>query len=329
MSFGPGRTTVSYEEILRKTTEARIISYYLGITAYPSLINSPLRRDTKPSFGLYSPNGCDINYIDFANKERGSTLKLLSQLWNTTTEKTIKKINDDLPKFTNDVTFNTKPIVVTNINSHKSSTDLQCKIREWKDYDIEYWQSYGIPLEWVKYADVYPVSHIIVIKNGQKYTFNADKLAYAYVERKEGKITLKIYQPLNTKGFKWSNKHDKSVISLWTKIPEKGDKLCICSSLKDALCLWCNTGIPAVAVQGEGYTMSDTALTELRRRYKNIYILFDNDKPGLEDGRKLSEATGFKNLVLPYINGAKDVSDLYKTLQDKTKFKSLIINLFN
>lgn len=328
MAFGPGRDTVSYDEILSKTTEAKIISYYLGVYEYPILINSPLRRDTKPSFGLYSPNGYDINYIDFANKERGSTLKLLSKLWCLTIDKTLQKLKQDLPNFTNEVTVSTNPISITTIGNHKANTDLQCRVREWRDYDEAYWQSYGIPLDWVKYADVHPISHIIVVKDGQKHTFTADKYAYAYVERKEGKITLKIYQPFNTKGFKWSNKHDKSVISLWTKIPETGDKLCICSSLKDALCLWCNTGIPAVAIQGEGYAISNTAINELKRRYKNVYILLDNDKPGLEDGEKLASSTGFKNLVLPNINEAKDVSDLYKSLQDKNKFKTLITNLF-
>jgi DNA primase len=84
-------------------------------------------------------------------------------------------------------------------------------------------------------------------------------------------------------------------------VPEYGDRICICSSLKDALCLWANTGIPSLAVQGEGYTMSNTAINELKRRFRDIYILFDNDKAGLENGIKFAEITGFNNLVLPTI----------------------------
>lgn len=205
---------------------------------------------------------------------------------------------------------------------------MQCKVREWRDYDIKYWESYGVPLKWLKYADVYPISHKIIIKNGNNYVFGADKYAYAYVEFKEGKTTLKIYQPYNKSGFKWANKHDKSVISLWTKVPEYGDRICICSSLKDALCLWANTGIPALAIQGEGYSISNTAVSELKRRYKEIYILLDNDDAGVQDALKLSESTGFTNIVLPKEYGAKDVSDLYLLLQDKERFKNIVLGLF-
>ena len=69
-------------------------------------------------------------------------------------------------------------------------------------------------MKWLKYADVYPISHKIVIKDNKSYAFGADKYAYAYVEFKEGRTTLKIYQPFNKNGFKWSNRHDRSVISL-------------------------------------------------------------------------------------------------------------------
>ena len=74
--------------------------------------------------------------------------------------------------------------------SHKD-VQVDVRVREWRQYDIDYWSSYGVPLEWLKYAEVYPISHKIVTKNGVKHTFGADKLAYAFVEHKEGKVTLK------------------------------------------------------------------------------------------------------------------------------------------
>ena len=98
--------------------------------------------------------------------------------------------------------------------------------------------------------------------------------------------------------------------------------------MKDALCLWSNIGIPALAIQGEGYGMSDTAIGELKRRYSHIYILLDNDEAGILDGRKLSESTGFTNIVLPKVNDAKDISDLYKSLQDPNRFRDIIMPLF-
>ena len=329
MAFSSGKSSVSLDDILSKVTEADILSHYLGVTEVPCIINSPLRQDRRPSFGLYSSDGIRIFYIDLATKDSGGLFDLLGKMWNCGFKEVLSKINEDISKFCSGVSIHSyTPCAVKSASSYNKDTDLQCKVRDWRSYDIEYWASYGITLEWLKYAEVYPISHKIVIKDGHRYVFGADKYAYAYVEHKEGKVTLKIYQPFNKAGYKWSNKQDKSVISLWTKVPEYGDKICICSSLKDALCLWANTNIPSLSIQGEGYNMSDTAISELKRRYKEIYILLDNDEAGLKDGLSLSESTGFTNVVLPKFEGGKDISDAFKIL-GKEKWLKLIVPLFN
>lgn len=312
MAISKGKSSVSLDDILSKVTEADILSHYLGVTEVPCIINSPLRQDRRPSFGLYSSDGIRIFYIDLATKDSGGLFDLLGKMWNCSFKEVLSKINEDISKFCGSASIHSyTSCAVRSTSSYNKDTDLQCKVRDWRDYDIEYWASYGITLEWLKYAEVYPISHKIVIKDGHRYVFGADKYAYAYVEHKEGKVTLKIYQPFNKAGYKWSNKHDKSVISLWTKVPEYGDKICICSSLKDALCLWANTGIPSISIQGEAYNMSNTAISELKRRYKEIYIALDGDKAGIEDSKKLQEETGFKIIDCPLIDKAKDWSDIY------------------
>jgi len=92
--------------------------------------------------------------------------------------------------------------------------------------------------------------------------------------------------------------------------------------LKDALCLSCNLHIPAIAPQGEGYDISDTACNELKRRYKKVFISFDCDKAGLEDAEKLSKRTGFP-FIVPDLHGKKDYSDYFKSLKNKEDFKQL------
>lgn len=324
-----GKTSEEPYEDLGSLTEADIAAYYLNITSIPSLINSPLRMDSKPSFSIFSPDGVNVNYRDFSTGECGRIWTLLAKMWNCSYREVQRRVYNDL----GDKSFGTK-IGVGSFSRRgrvkiNPLIDLQCRVREWRDYDIEYWASYGISIDWLKYADVYPISHKIVIKDEGDIVFGADKYAYAYVEFKGGRTTLKIYQPFNTNGFKWANRHDKSVISLWTKVPVSGDKVCICSSLKDALCLWANTGIPALAIQGEGYSMSDTAVNELKRRFNKVYICLDNDSAGIIDGEKLSKTTGFINVVLPQFEGGKDISDMYKVLNNKEKFKDIILKLFN
>lgn len=330
MAFSSGSSSITQEELLSLITEAEILNLYLGINEVPKITFSPLRPDKNPSFSYFSPDGVKIKWKDFGTNEGGNLYELLSRLWGIPYPEVIQRIYKDIEnnKVDNNVKFKNKLDKYCNVNKI-SNVELQCKIREWQDYDLEYWKSYGISLKWLKYADVYPISHKIIIKNGKRFVFGADKYAYAYVERKEGKITLKIYQPFNKEGFKWSNNHNSSVISLWTKIPKTGDKICICASLKDALCLYCNTGIPSIALQGEGYNISQTVIEELKKRFKEVYILFDNDKEGLKDGTKLSEFTGFTNIILPEFDYGKDISDYYKYLNDPEAFKFNILQLFN
>lgn len=330
MGFSSGRTSISLEELLSKVSEISIAAKYLNITEIPCVINSPLRRDNRPSFGLYSFDGQKVRYTDYATGERGGIFDLLSKLWNIPYIEVLERVADDFITYkeTDEVKVNTDCGYSKIVIKERVKSKIEVKVRSWRNYDREYWESYGVPLEWLDYARVYPISHKIIIKDGRRFTFGADKYAYAFVELKEGNTSIKIYQPFNKDGFKWCTSTDSSVISLWTKVPQSGDKICICSSLKDALCLWSNTGIPALATQGEGYTMSDTAVNELKRRFKKVYVLFDNDEAGLIDGEKLCKQTGFINIVLPVFEGGKDISDLYHTLQNKEQFRETILNLF-
>lgn len=325
--IGASRPTISRGEIIDKVSEADIIGYYLGITSIPALINSPFRQDENPSFALYSPNGRDVNYKDYATNEGGGCMTLLMKLWKCSRSEVYSRIQKDLLLFnkvscTQSALKNVKRVKVN------EKCELQCTIRNWMKHDIEYWESFGIPFNWLKYAEVYPISHKIIIKNGKKMVFGADKYAYAFVERKEGKVTLKLYQPFNKSGYKWQNSHDKSVLGLWTKIPKTGDKVVICSSVKDALCLAANMHFPSVCLQGEGYPVSDTAIKELKRRFKEVYICLDNDETGIKDAKKLSEELDAINVVIPPFEGGKDIADFYK-LRGKEAFINLFTRIFD
>lgn len=309
-------------------SEADIAAYYLGVKSIPCLIASPLRSDKKPSFSLFSNNGIEVGYLDYSTREHGSILDLLMKLWNCSFVEAKRRIVNDMGDSKLNISIGRGSYANRIPIRTNSGLDLKCRVREWRDYDAEYWGSYGIAIPWLKYADVHPISHKIVVKDDTEYAFGADKYAYAFAEFKEGKTTLKIYQPFNKNGYKWANSHDRSVISLWTKVPKTGDRVCICSSLKDALCLWANAGIPALAIQGEGYGMSDTAVNELKRRFNKVYICLDNDEPGIKDSEILAQKTGFINVQLPPFEGGKDISDMYKVLQDKEKFKQTMLSLF-
>ena len=331
MIVGKTSSSISIPELFEKYSEISILTtVFPEINSIPCKIHSPFRMDNNPSFSIYLDNNKHIRFKDFGESEtKGSLLDLLCKYWNCTFNQVFGKILDVMQeKDSHTVNLKMKQIKTLTRREASELSKIEVKVRPWRDYDLEYWESYGITKPWLVHAGVYPISHKIITKKDKttgktsKYIFPSDKLAYCFTEYKDNNLSLKIYQPQNKKGYKWCSKMDASVISLWTKVPEYGDRIIICSSLKDALCISCQLHIPAIAPQGEGYGISQTATDELKRRYKKVFICYDVDAPGIEDAKKLSKQTGFPYIV-PDLKGKKDFSDYYKSLENKEDFKQL------
>ena len=328
--FAQGQfSNLSREYILSQTSEEKILKYYLNVTKIPCAINSPFREDNHPSLGLYySTNG--IAYKDFKTSDRGGLLTLLMKLFNLDYYQLLEKIRLDLPNigYIEKHTFIPYKYNKTQTKFNKVTTsDLKVKVREFRDYDYIFWEEFGINKDWLNFGDIYAISQIFITKDGKQHIISADKYAYCFVEFKDGKESLKIYQPFSTY-FKWINNHNSSVWDLWGKLPPYGDKLIITSSRKDALCLWANIGIPCTSLQGEGYIPKPHVVLDLIKRFPLIYAFYDNDYDkeinyGKEFSDKLCELFNFKQLLIPSKYEAKDPSDLYRKY-GKEQFKKII-----
>lgn len=311
--FSKGFKSVSLSEIRQQYSDADIAQKYLGVKV-PCLVCSPFRDDKRPSLSLYYSKSGNLCYKDFATSEGGSLYDFLSRLWNTSMSQTISKIASDIGIKDTLVKRKTKSLRKT------TKSILQVKVREWRDYDIEFWAQFGINESWLKFGDVYPITQMFFTKDGTTKIIPADKYAYAYIERKDGIVSIKIYQPFSDT-MKWISKHDSSVWDLWTKLPESGERLIITSSRKDALCLWANTGIPSLSLQGEGYVPKEHVVNQLKQRFKNIYVLYDNDFKAVEKGEEnhgrvfgkhLSDMFGLIQIEIPEFYRSKDPSDLFR-----------------
>lgn len=327
MAFRRCNRSVGLDVLLGKTSEFDIMRFYLNIDVLPALINSPLRQDRNASVSIFSPDGVKVFYKDFGTGEHGSIFDLLGRMWNRTFSETITKIWDDIDKVKhNRINLNrTRRGVI-----HKSNSILEVRTRKWFDYDMEYWNSYGISREWLEFGDVYPISHILITRDNITKIIPAEKLAYVYVERKDGKVSLKVYQPKSQR-LKWLSKHDSSVWDLWSRLPDRGDTLFITSSRKDALCLWENTGIPSVSLQGEGYVPKEKVINQLKQRFGRVIIFFDNDYDKDENhghiyASRLSGMFDLDMVEIPSEYKSKDPSDLFKNHGAKT-FRRVIKEL--
>jgi hypothetical protein len=159
-------------------------------------------------------------------------------------------------------------------------------------------------------GDIFPIEYYYL--NGAMR--KADKLAYAYIERKDGKITYKIYQPFNLHHRKWISNNNASIWELWSKMPESHSFLIITKSRKDALSIMATAGIPATSLQAEGTIPKEHVVDVLRPRFKHIFLLYDNDYDsdvnwGQNYCQKLSEKFGLPYLTIPSELEAKDYTD--------------------
>lgn len=338
--IGKSRCNVDKTYILDRVTEPQIAAFYLGISEIPTIISSPLRVDNHPSFWLYSPDGKKVRYYDFAKKDvKGGIFDLLQNKLGKSFIDTLDDVHSHIKDISScRITVEKSNTISEHDLAHKLPVQIRSVQRPWQEYDFKYWESYGIPRNWIKHSDTYPISHIITItKSGWQKVTKADKFAYTFVEMKDGKPTEKIYQPFNKDGYKWRNSHDKSVWDLWTKLPLRGEKLIITSSRKDALCLWANTGIPSVSLQSETTSIKPQVMQQLKDRFKKVYILYDNDfkneeetgsNPGREAAQSIAKTFDIIQIEIPSYYKAKDSSDLFK-LRGKEVFITVINKLLN
>ena len=311
MSFGKCKQSICLDDILNKVSEADILNYYLGISALPILINSPFRQDKNPSVSVFINRNNNIIFKDFGTHKSYNLWSFLEEYWKCSYDEVISKVSSDIQK----MGVNTSKIKINRCKQYvHNSTELRVTIREWKDYDYQYWESYGISPKWLKFGRIYPISQIFFINKDKTTRIPAEKHAYVYIEKKDGILSMKIYQPFSER-MKWLSKHDSSVWDLWDRLPSNGDKLIITSSRKDALCIWENTGIPSISLQGEGYIPKEHVVQQLKDRFKHIYVLYDNDytsdyNNGRAFGNTLSERFGLQQIEIPTEWKSKDTSDL-------------------
>ena len=322
------------EDILSCITDTQIFEHYLGgIPSKP--INSPLRDDKVPSFSLfYSDQHDRIFFKDFATGETGDAFVFVMRLLE------YSRITDVFIRIAVDfglTQFETKEIHRTPLKSFVSSTkkgkikreriDIKVKTKPWSIKDKEFWSDkYGFTKDQLEHLGIFPISHYFL----NSYCVVTSGLAYAFVEEKDGLQTFKIYQP-NADEKKWINNNDFSTWELWTQLPEKGKNLIITSSRKDAgviKILYPSNLLTSCALQSEKTNPKKNVVEELKMRFDNIYVMYDNDYDkstnwGREAGKKMCDDFGLVQIEIPEHYGTKDISD-FRERYGSEKTKELI-----
>ncbi len=311
------KKAASKQELLECVSDLDIYRRYMHKDVQFAVQKSPLRDDKSPSFGFFVKND-EILFNDYV-LGGGDCIKFVQKMFNLNFNQAISKIVLDfnlddrflcdmnIKRTNSDLIFNKTK---ADLLADKQSVLISKRSRRWNLRDKKYWTQYGITLETLKSYNVEPIDYVFI--NNQPY--KTDPLAYCYIERKDGVETYKIYQP-HSKTMKWLTNHDHSVWQGWSQMPEKGKDLIITKSLKDVMAITCITDIPSVALQAESVKPKDHIIEELRSRFDNIYLLYDNDWDkdqnwGKQFSKHLCELHNFIELQIPDEYQSTDISDL-------------------
>lgn len=316
MEISKGLLPLTKDNILMVTSEDSIFKHYLGNNVtYGSKTRSPFRKDRRPSFSITHK----LRWKDFATGESGSCFDLVMKLYNVSYRDalaiTAKDLN--LSHLFNIPLKTYSPIKVEQRSWSKGKTTsgpacITIHKRSFMEHDRVFWASHGISEKLLRKGNVYPLSSYTI----DGTYFKAEKYSYAYLEYKDGKPTIKIYQPFS-KYRKWASSNDSSVWELWNLLPKEGDRVIISSSRKDSMSLMENLNIPSTSLQAEGIHPKKQVMEEILQRFRKVYIFYDNDFKssknwGQLNARRLLDKYPLINIKIPDNLQSKDFSDLVK-----------------
>ena len=304
---------ITKELLLEHNNEETYMAYYLGIPIKKGLFVSPLRVDHKPTCSFY--RGRQLYFKDFATGECLSFENVVMKKYSCNYHEALKIIATDFG-----IIDGSKPKIVPiqPIFKKEKKTIIQIEAKSFTKEELEWWEQFGITKNILTKYRVYSCKTVFL--NGRIESIYDSKCpSYGYYfGNEEGRELWKIYYPYR-KNFRFIGNIKTTTIQGYNQLPKKSKLLVITKSLKDCMVLY-NLGIAAIAPQSETQFIQDNVLEVLKKRFKHIVLLFDNDQTGLEFTNKIKRKYKWITpMIIPLKYKAKDISDFYKAYgRDKT-----------
>lgn len=304
---------ITEELILSKFSEETIMGFYLYIPVKKGLFRSPLRNDKNPTCSFYRNKSGQLIFKDFATNQHLTCVNVVMTMYNCRYHEALKIIANDFGIVKDDHLVKNKGKI--NMNpvkiEDKEMSKIQIEVQDFTENELKWWGKYGITLDILKKFDVYSCKHVFL--NDQLFAKSQEHCPiFGYYGKKyQGYELWRCYFP-KRKTFRFITNWMSKKIQGYDQLPKNGKLLVITKSMKDVMCLY-SMGITAIAPNSETQFVSDSVLEDLKSRFKNIVVFFDNDETGISFMNKIKKK--HPELVytwLPRHLGAKDISDFYK-----------------
>lgn len=309
-SFQP---KITKELILSRFSEEQLMEYYLHIPVKKGLFRSPLRRDKQPTCSFYRNKSGTLIFKDFATGQHLNIFDVVQSIFRCDYFESLRIIANDFgivrdnALHKNPGKINLNPIKIKD----KEISKIQIEVQEFTDSELKWWGRYGISKDILKRFNVYSCKHVFL--NDQLFAESQQHCPiFGYYGKKyQGLELWRCYFPKRT-SFRFITNWPSKKIQGYDQLPKKGKLLVITKSMKDSMCLY-SCGITACAPNSENLFIPDKVLEDLKNRFENIVVLYDNDRPGLYNMAKIrKEHSELTYVFIPKRYGSKDISDFYK-----------------
>lgn len=349
--------------ILSKVSQVTIFSTYLNlsdkIVQYcidtGELICSPIRDDIHPTCGFRYDNKGKLKFRDFAGYFWGDCFDIVALIMGAIYNKQYDISNrEDFVKVLRHITFTFKDIfygqekdinLINEINTgivaikHKKP-NIELVVRNWNEYDKEYWGKFGVPLQYLNINFIYPVEQYYInrkINPEPKYFYNANDPCYGYClgQDRSGVYNIKLYFPNRNKTVTRFITNCNHLEGIYNLDKTDYDIIVITKSTKDRVSLGAailrinslyggvDKKVGVINIPHETYKLRQNEFDWLKGKLSDrgkIVSLMDNDSTGKHEAIWLRNNYQITPLLIPVIYCAKDFAELVS----KYKFDEVV-----
>lgn len=332
MAFSSGDKSLTKENILKKLDSYQLFKAYCpNFKQIGVLFKSEFRKDEKPSCSIIMWEG-DLLYKDFGE---GSyrVFDYIARKFGTDYQDALNRINRDfnlqLGYNKNDDDIGPSLVIpeksdVDLSKYEKTPTIIEIQPRPWTKLDKQYWSQYSIPLKLLEYHNIKSINQYRISNEKRDkayYPVNPFMTAYSIdYYWSNGIFRRKLYFP-QAKIRRFVSNVDATIVQGWTLLPKGGDILFVTKSYKDIL-IFNLLGYWAIAPNNEGAYIPDEVMEKLKKRFKHIFVWFDNDEGGIKGAKTFSERFNLQMTHNPS-DEPKDPSD-YVEKYNLNQFDNLI-----
>ena len=300
-----------------------------------------IRNDSKGTCTFYW-SGFRYYLYDFSRREMIGVWDIVQHYYNCSFKEALEHVARDFSIDTEYSVENLKKVdehkvrVYEDIEKEVFTNSFNYRVRKFNNYDVMYWNQFGISGKTLMKYNVSIVEYIEMSKRAD-FSFNAvyqyknDYESICYAFKVEDKV--RFYRP-NTKirSNKWlGNTTSEDVFGL-SQLNENADVIFIASGLKDLMCLN-EMGFEGIAPMSEPCNLPlsvRSKFEEMKKQGKRIVYLYDTDTAGLKFATLYATINKFEAKWLPRQKGLplKDVADFVQHF-GKEKTREIIINMLN